>query len=343
MWTTADRVALLDSLAREPFAWDFYQAMRRLECLFPEDPRWGESFRPHDEPIRLGQEPSLAFAPASISALKRDKEGAPPRMEVRFFGMLGPNGPMPLHLTEYARARIIHANDATFARFLDLINHRFIALFYRAWAQAQPTVSLDRPGEDRFAGYVSALLGLGTPALRNRDSVSDNAKRFHAGNLARQVRDAEGLAQLLGSFFGFPVRVEQYVGHWMRLEPDNQTRLGRAGLGQDAVLGRSVWDRQSKFRLHIGPMDLKAYEDFLPVGNALQRLAHWVRLYTQGELFWDVRLILRQEEARPLCLGRAGRIGWTGWLGKRKQATHAGDLVLDAERLVAKCHDNTGA
>lgn len=72
-------------------------------------------------------------------------------MEVRFFGMLGPNGPLPLHLTEYARSRSIHAGDQTLVRFLDIFHHRFMALFYRAWAQAQPTVSLDRPGEDRFS------------------------------------------------------------------------------------------------------------------------------------------------------------------------------------------------
>ena len=49
--------------------------------------------------------------------------------EEEIFGLLGPNGPLPLHLTEYVRERLRHHADPTFARFLDLFHHRF-ALFF---------------------------------------------------------------------------------------------------------------------------------------------------------------------------------------------------------------------
>ncbi|MBN9253008.1 MAG: type VI secretion system baseplate subunit TssG, partial [Mesorhizobium sp.] len=35
-----------------------------------------------------------------------------------------------------------------------------MSLFYRSWADAQPTVQLDRPEEDRFQLYMGALVGL---------------------------------------------------------------------------------------------------------------------------------------------------------------------------------------
>lgn len=336
MWSEADRVVFFDALEREPFAYDFYQAMRRIECLYPGMPRWGTALRPQDEPIRLGQEPSMVFSPASLSGFKRERNGKPPRLEVRFFGLLGPNGALPTHLTEYARHRIIHVGDTTFARFLDLLHHRFLTLFYRAWAQAQPTVNLDRPGEDKFAGYVGALVGQGMPSLRQRDSIPDHAKYFHSGALSRHIRNAEGLAAILGEYFRVPVRIEQFVGHWMKLEPENQTKIGLAALGRGMVLGRRVWDRQSKFRVHVGPVDRAQYEALLPSGDALGKLVDWVRLYTNGELFWDVRLILRHEEVQPARLGTVGRLGWTGWLGRRRTLDDAKDLVLDAERLLAK-------
>lgn len=330
-----DSVDLFAALSREPWAFDFLQTMRRIECAFPEKPRWASAMRPQDEPVRLGQDASLSFAPASLSAFKT-QDNAPPRLAISFFGLLGPNGPLPLHLTEYARYRQLHYGDTTFARFLDLIHHRFLALFYRAWAQAQPTVSLDRPGQDRFATYVGSLIGIGQPGLAQRDEVPDNAKRFHAGLLARQVRNAEGLQMLVASYFALPVEVEQYVGHWLPLRERDQSRLGRSRLGSDAVLGRRVWDRQSKFRIKIGPMSLQQYQDFLPGSCTLQRLADWVALYTNGELGWDVRLTLRHAEIPPLQLAGGARLGWTSWLGQRTTHRDADDLVLDAERLLAR-------
>lgn len=333
MRQTGDPLELFAALAREPWAFDFLQTMRRIECAFPDKPRWGSAVRPQDEPVRLCQEPSLSFAPASLSAFWTD-ENTPPRLEVRFFGMLGPQGPLPLHLTEYARYRQLHHGDNTFSRFLDLLHHRFLALFYRAWAQAQPTVSLDRPQQDRFAAYLGSLFGIGQAGLEQADSVPDNAKRFHAGLLARQVRNAEGLQALLGSYFELPVKVEQYVGHWMPLRERDQSRLGRCRLGNDAVLGRRVWDRQSKIRVVIGAMSLVQYQDFLPGGGTLRRLSDWVAFYTNNEFSWDVRLILRHDEVPSTRLSGGARLGWTSWLGRRQPGRDADDLVLDTERLL---------
>ncbi len=61
--------ALFGAIEREPWAWDFHQALRRIECLSPASPRIGTAARPADEPIRLGQEPSLGFAPATLAGL----------------------------------------------------------------------------------------------------------------------------------------------------------------------------------------------------------------------------------------------------------------------------------
>ena len=129
--------ALFGAIEREPWAWDFHQALRRIECLSPASPRIGTAARPADEPIRLGQEPNLGFAPAMLSGLVVGAEGRPPRIEVRFFGLFGPNGPLPLHLTEFAYGRQLQAGDQTFARFADIIHHRFLSLFHRAWTTAR--------------------------------------------------------------------------------------------------------------------------------------------------------------------------------------------------------------
>ena len=261
-----DALTFLSDVAREPYRYDFYQTLRRLECLYDHKPRWGTALRPIDEPVRLGQDPDLAFAPAPLHSLEFGKEGAPPRLQVRLFGLLGPNGPLPIHITEYVRHRLRHAGDPTLSRFLDLLQHRFIALFYRAWAQAQPHVNRDRADEDHYLTYVGAFVGIAPPPLRHRDTVPDPAKLFHVGTLARQVRDADGLAAIIRQFFRVPARIEEFVGHWLIIAPRDRTYLQAEGkiLGESAMLGARVWDHQSKFRIHVGPLTLAAIRSVSP-------------------------------------------------------------------------------
>jgi type VI secretion system protein ImpH len=121
----------------------------------------------------------------------------------------------------------------------------------------------------------------------------------------------------------------------MPIEQADQSRLGSSQLGSNAVLGRRVWDRQSKFRIRIGPLSASQYADFLPSGSALPKLVDWVRFYTGGELFWDVQLILQGEQVSPMKLGQSGQLGWSGWLGQRQGSRNAENLVLDAERVMA--------
>jgi type VI secretion system protein ImpH len=335
MRNPADSVALLGRIAARPYAFDFYYVLRRLEAARPDMPRLGEAARPADEPIRLGQEPLLDFAPAAISGVRPPRDSRPAVVEVRFLGLLGPNGPLPLHLTEYARDRLLHHADATFARFLDVINHRFLLLFYRAWAQAQPVASLDRAADDRFAKYVGALFGAGLQHTRHRDAADDEIKLHHAGSLARQVRNADGLRELLTQYFRLPVRVEEFVARWLELPLSDRSRLGEraasAQLGRGAVLGHSVWDIQSSVRLHIRARTLDDYVDFLPAGRSAARLVALLRTYLGWELQWDLRLSLAGSEIPPTELGRRGRLGWSSWLGGRPRPTDADDLVLDYE------------
>jgi type VI secretion system protein ImpH len=332
-----DALTFFADLADAPYQCDFYQTLRRLECLYGEKPRWGRALRPIDERVRLGQDPDLSFAPAPLASFDPGTDGNLPRLQVRLFGLLGPNGPLPLHITEYARERLRHAGDPTLSRFLDLFHHRLLALFYRAWAQAQPHVWRDRPGDDRFAGYVGAFIGLSPAPYRLRDTVPDVAKFFHVGWLIRHVRNPEGLAAILRHFFRVPASIEEFVAHWMLLDRTERSALGgeTAMLGQGAVLGSRVWDRQHKFRVHLGPLTLDQYESFLPGETALRKLVDWVRLYGCFELEWDVQLMLKKEEVPPLLLGREGRLGWTSWLGTRRADRDADDLCLHAEKFVS--------
>lgn len=317
--------ALLERMAGEPWRFDYFHAMRWIDAHLGDRPRLGTARRPADEPVRLGQAPEVSFAPASLHAVYPADARGKPRIEVRFFGLFGPHGPLPLHLTDYARERLIHHADATFARFADLFHHRLLLLFYRAWAQAQPVVGLDRGRDDRFAAIVGALVGIGIPALQDRGAAPHHIKLHFAGLLTRQVRNADGLANILSGFLRRPVRVAQFAGRWMALQTEERTRIGRAAgggagarLGGGAVLGGMLWDRQHGFRVHIGPLPRDAFESLLPDGSALAPLMALVQQYAGEEFEWDLALGHIVPQIAPISLGRHGRLGWTSWIAAPK-------------------------
>lgn len=329
--TTA--LALLQLLKEKPYSFGFFQALREIECAYPDNARIGTSSKPAEDPVRFGQEPSLAFAPSTISSLEVSKSGVPPRMSQLFFGVFGPNGPLPLHLTEYARGRMRNNGDATLARFVDIFHHRLLSLFYRVWADAEPTTGLDRLDDDRFTPFVGSQFGIGVPAMRERDAMPDFAKLYFAGRLSAQTKCAEGLLAMLNFYFDIPASLTQFVGEWLEVPAHAQMRLGvslqACALGQTTTLGARVWECQHKFRLTFGPLDMDDYQRMLPGGRSLTTLIAMVRNYTGDEYNWDVHLILKRNEVKPAKLGEFGQLGWTTWMTDKMPEKDPDHLYLN--------------
>lgn len=341
--TAADarRDAWWTRLRAAPHGYDLFQALRWLDALSPGRAPLGHAARPRDEPVRLGQQPSLAFA-ASMLAGVHENGTAPPRIAIHGFGLFGPNGPLPTHLTEYAYERAAQHDDPTFAAFADLFHHRLILLFYRAWADAQPTVSLDRPERARFDGYIASLIGraahgdrptaqAGAAATATADTLAPHARYFHAGHLVRHTRNPEGLVQILRRHFGVDARIVEHVPQWVAIERSQRCtiRATRPTLRVGAVaLGVAVRDAQSRFRIVLGPLSLDAYRGFLPGGPHARQLAQWVREYVGIEFDWDVQLELAADAVPAIALGARQGIGRTAWLGQRLEPGPARDLVV---------------
>ncbi len=330
-----DALAFLAALKQEAPGLDFFQVLRRLEALHPEYPGFGRSARPVEDPIRLGQNPFLQFAPGMLAGFGQSGVRNPrPRLGQYFFGLFGPNGPLPQHLTEHALQRQRNEKDATFAAFADLFHHRMLSLLYRAWAAARPTVSFDRSGKDRFSAYIGAPLGLAQESLRNRDELLDRAKLHYAGILAAQTRHTEGLQVMLADFLCVPVAILEFQGAWMSLPANYWLRLGTSAsnstLGETAVLGSEVWGCQQRFRLVLGPLSLVDFRRLLPTGQSIRRLKAIIRNYLGDEKDWDVRLILRRAEMPRMALGQLGELGWTTWLRDQVPTADLDDLVLSA-------------
>ena len=324
-------------LKDDPEGHHIFLALRILEAEYSDKPRLGQSKRPHEDAVRLGQEARMAFPPSTIHSFTAP--GTKPGSLInRFFGFFGPHGPLPIHLTDYARERQINNRDATFVAFADMLTHRIMSLMYRAWVTGQPAVDFDRGADTQFERHIAALGGHHASSLRKRDAMPDMAKRHYAGLMAGGTKNAEGLVAILSGFFQAPVQLEQFVGSWLDLEPDDQWELGArqnggAGLGQTTSIGSRVWTRNAKFRLIIGPVSLPEYERLLPGNPSMDKLAAVVRNYVGDALDYDVNVVLKGDQVPAAQLGADTRLGQTSWIGARTSDSDANDLFLEPQHF----------
>jgi type VI secretion system protein ImpH len=328
---TTDHLTPLEALRSDPRRFSLFAALRLLEQTYSASPRLGDARKAGDEVLRLGHTPHLTFATSDVADYEETARGG--RLEQHSFGLFGPNGPLPVHLTELAFERRHHAEDATVIDFLNIFQHRLISLFYRAWANSDPATSFDRPASDRFAMYVGAVFGLAPDPARDRDGVPDHAKLYRAGRFSQQTRSGEGLEAILSDYFDVQAVVREFCGAWLAAPRELRLRLGRdadaATLGEGAFLGRATWQCQHKFEMVLGPVSLERLETFLPGRHGLRELSALVRLYTNDEWTWQLRLLLLPADIPGIRLGTAGRLGWTTWLGTR--AGIADDVVIQGK------------
>jgi type VI secretion system protein ImpH len=323
-------------LEREPYLFEFFQAIRLMARMQPERHVIGGFHNPAHEVARIAANPHLAFPASQIQSLE-PRDSAPPLMHVNFMGLHGPLGVLPRAYCELVNQRL-RERDHTLADFLDLFNHRMVSLFYQAWEKYRFEIAYERGARDRFSHYILALLGLATPGLQNRQEVADDSLVFYGGLLSMHSRSATGLRQVLWDYFNVPVEIEQFVGAWYPVEPESQCALGETGgyseqLGFGAVVGDEIWDQQSRVRIQLGPLTLEQYRDFLPGRPGYHKLQAFTRFYAGGEYDMEVQLILRREDV-PACElqspdGDGPQLGWTSWVKSEQFTRDAGETILD--------------
>jgi type VI secretion system protein ImpH len=325
-------------LRREPYTFDFFQAVRLLEKFRPERKPVGKFVHPESEIAHFRAHPSLAFPASQIQDLEWSEDG-PARMLVNFMGLIGPEGVLPNPYTSLIIERQ-RDGDSTLRDFLDVFNHRIISLFYRAWRKYRVDVACERGERELFSRHLLSLLGLGTEGMRDRQTLSDDSLVYYAGLLAQRPRSAQALQQILSDYFDVPVAIEQFSGGWYRLDRETQCRVSEENtdsgeLGFGAVVGDEMWNQQSRVRIVIGPLTLERYADFLPEGQSFEPLRGWVRFFSNDEWDFEVKLILEREQVPACTLGAAGvsgpQLGWVSWVKSAPFQRDPGDTVLALE------------
>ena len=343
MATTRGRAdpALTDTLFEEGYRFDFFQAVRVLERVYPERKPIGYVALPAEEIVRFTTRIALSFPPSAIYDVSPpDGTDKPAEMNVAFMGLAGLIGVLPRHYTEMILERM-RQKDFTLRDFLDVFNHRFISLFYRAWEKYRFSIAYERAvarGDryDPVSLNIFHLFGMGTLGLRERLDVPGETLLYYSGLIAQKPHSASTLEALLGDYFEVSVKTQQFVGQWLALAMEQRARLTSQdsvqALKAGTVLGARFWDQQAKFRLRLGPMKFVKFKSFFPKGQALKELVQLVRLFNGQQLDFDLQLVLEAAEVPGCRLGRPGsdavQLGWSTWLKTKEFFYDPSDAII---------------
>ncbi len=354
---TADPTSPIGRMFREPYRFDFFQAVRLLSSAREETdgnklplPAGSEL---DDLPVRFRAEVGFGFPASAVSAFTIPPatddivpDARVAEMTVTFLGLVGTGGVLPWHYTQLLidRAR---AKDLGLRDFLDIFNHRSIAQFYRAWEKCRFYVGheLARRGQghpDRFTQMLFGLVGLGTPGLRRRQSISDDVLAHYSGHFSHQPRSAVALRQIISDLFGLPTEIQQFRGQWMPLHSRDRTQLRRRKnneLGVSAIVGSRVWGVEHKFRVRLSVGRYERFREFMPDGAAHRAFADVVRSFVGPAFDFDLQLVLPGEEVPPCRLGAAGgiRLGWNAWMFSTPVSRNVDDAAFRCEGMPRRC------
>lgn len=313
---------------------DFFALLRQIEEV--DGRRFGGAGGPGKEPARLGQNIRQSFATRDVEDARFENDRL--HVSTNVLGLLGPEGPMPLYMTRWVMARLSNrwfagdsegvTSDTAFRDFADMLQHRMIALYWRAWADAQSEVQASR-ADGRTPAIVASLAGLGLPGAIDADH--DRPKLAHATKLATRTQSPERLVSYLQDVVGVPVTLREFVGHWNAIPADQQSRLGGAfaALGGSVVVGERFFGRQNRAELRIGPLTFVQFKELLEDPKKRTAVRHAIRFANGHDVTFNVRLLLDRAEIPAARLG-AAQLGRTAWL-QPKRERDADDVIFKLE------------
>lgn len=327
-----DHLSYLRDAAPQARRFGLFALLRKAEARAKSLPRIGRSRAPAQNVADLAHEASLEFPAATVAEIEPGWAG---RRRVRglFLGLTGPMGALPIHLTEYAFYEKRSGPQRPFGRFLDLLTDRMLQFFYRAWADTQPAAQADRPEDDRFAGYLGALAGIGlTPsrAMASPDRALTWCDYLRYAGLLTGRRSAAAIQDGLTHVLATPVRITEFVQRWRDIDPRERTALGRGfnGLGTEAVLGGRVCVAEDTFRVTVTAKTIGDYRAFLP-GQVRHKMAReMLDLLKPSQLDWELELQLDEQIAPAAQLDGQSSLGLASWLAPRANSKLRADARI---------------
>ncbi|USD67517.1 type VI secretion system baseplate subunit TssG [Vibrio sp. SCSIO 43136] len=236
----------------------------------------GTDALPGQESIRFKVPQHLGFPGAVLERIDQPSSSSKHyQVYINSFGLTGPSGVLPRHYSEWVIERC-KQKDHAIRDFLDIFNHRLISLYHRSWEKYQFSVQYRYRLHLKHNDPISKL-------LFNQVGAKDDTIVFLGGLFANPVRSAQGLKQVLTTLSEVETRINERVGRWLPVDPNEQTRLvnshfnneGFSQLGISAMLGQRVWDIGSSIEIELHTKTAQDVARLMP-GTPLLSLLHRV-------------------------------------------------------------------
>lgn len=323
---------VIGRLIDRPQQFQFFQAVRMIDLMLRHQKTARRATL--ESVLRCKNSVSLSFPPSQIEALSTDsdvpvgtdaelraalKQGQLRHVHLTpaFLGLLGVSGVLPYCYTDTIAAQIHFDKNESGRAFLDSFTHRTMLLFYRAWEQAHIEYRRDDNGNDGLLPMQLALAGAthrraaphqATPAAR---AIADEAVAYYAALIRHRPITAAVITAVLNDYFGLPFQLEQFVGAWETLRPDEVSQLGKHHhhLGMGTMLGPRYWRHDLCVRLKIGPLSRAQYNRFLPKGDSTPALKAMLALFAVPTIRFEIHLVLRAQDIEQFTLNSDSKLG----------------------------------
>lgn len=317
----ASTTSVVKRLFKYPYEFSFLQAIRLFQKLLPTSSEIGATVSPFEDPILFSSRYTYSLPSSDIYRVCITNEK--PMIEVNFWNIGGPHGPLPAPISEKVEERT-REGDFALKEFLDIFNHRLLSVYYRV-AEKYSLVLSPKSNTQTHAGRMLCAIAGVDPDREAYSALSTATLMQYAGIMWQRPRSAAGLEQILSDYFQVPVNVDQFVGSWVDISRRQRSFIGtKRGrnhkLGRSTFLGKRFWQSGHHFVVNVGPLTTEQFHAFVPTGKGYAEMCDMIRFYSPLELTFQLRVSLKEGE-NLIGLGfdnqpKENRLGWTAVLSR---------------------------
>jgi len=305
-------------LLKHGHEFSFHQAIRLLRLMNPSgsEPR---AFSESCDHITIVPHLTLGFPASDLEKIEEFEGKHLPRYKItaNFLGLYGSSSPLPTWYTEELLEEE-YDGESVSKDFIDIVNQRLFALLFQCWAKYRPHLQVVEAHDTDHIERLFCLLGLGSKLFRKDIPNSYRLLRY-IGLFTQMPRSALGLKTLLSDALnGRKVTVIPCIERKVKIPDDQKMSVGSSihSLGKNAIIGEEIVDRMGKFRIQIGPLNKKEFQDFYPEADLYKDVTNLTNMYVLEPFEYDLEVILAEDEAQTACLGDPdnSRLGLNTWI-----------------------------